>query len=344
MPITCSEVAAWSSHARNNGTLPSMHLRLDASLREQSYAIVDIESTGIDPARDRILEVAVVQLSVGDIPKLVFDSLVNPEQAVRWTELHGLVDWDVAGAPTFREVAPSLRSVLAGRIVVAHNAEFDLAMLGSAFTRGGSFVGMPPHLCTLRLAKTFCDAPSYTLGSLCEATGVEHREEHSARGDALALAELFSGFVVAMESVGLKSASALVAFSQENGDRFPFVSSFENPTIHPPQSERRCRLLPRRGVGRTYRGHLALRAYRDEVLGAVHDLQVTDEELERVRSLRKELGLSDTQANAMHARVFSEYLGRFLADDKIEHDEKAALHRLASCLRTLGWTPGDDAA
>lgn len=73
----------------------------------------------------------------------------------------------------------------------------------------------------------------------------------------------------------------------------------------------------------------------------MHDLEVTQDELARVRRVRDELGLSPRQANAMHARVFHEYLGRFLDEDAIDEHEVDALARLAGCLRVLGWAPGD---
>lgn len=313
-----------------------------APFREQRFAVVDIESTGIDPARDRILEVAVVHVELGRAPVLALDTLVNPERSVSWTELHGLHDWDVADAPTFAEVASHVHEALSERVVVSHNAEFDLGMLGASLSRAGTLLDVPPHVCTLRLAKAFCKASSYALGPLCEATGVHHGEEHSARGDALAAAELFSRFVDAIESVGLRSPADLVAHGTRNRIHLPFLRSFDREAwrasglaASPP------RTLPRDGVGRTYAGHLALRRYRDEVLGAVHDLDVTDDELDRVRAVRGELRLSEAQAHAMHARVFCEYLGRFVDDDVVTEDERASLSRLARCLRRLGWAPGD---
>ena len=93
-------------------------------------------------------------------------------------------------------------------------------------------------------------------------------------------------------------------------------------------------------MGHNYEGHLALRRYRDEVLGAVHDLGITDAELTRIRSLRAELDLSEGQVLAMHARVLSEYIGRFIDDDVLDPEEIEGLHRLSSCLATLGWAPG----
>ena len=77
-----------------------------------------------------------------------------------------------------------------------------------------------------------------------------------------------------------------------------------------------------------------------KVVGAVLDLRIDGAELERIRALRESLELSDGQVRAMHARVFAEYVGRFIDDDVLEPAEIDGLRRLSECLATLGWAPG----
>jgi hypothetical protein len=145
-----------------------------------------------------------------------------------------------------------------------------------------------------------------------------------------------------MESVDLHCVADLERFAAQRRAHFPFIPSFASALWEPLSRDDPTPVpRPRQGVGRTWHGHLALRRYRDEVLGAVHDLEVTDAELRRVRAVREDLHLSERQVNAMHARVFHEYLGRFIDDDAIDEREADALARLARCLRLLGWSPGD---
>jgi DNA polymerase III epsilon subunit-like protein len=236
---------------------------------------------------------------------------------------------------------PSIVAALGGRVLVAHNAEFDLPIIGASLSRAGAMLATPPHVCTLRLARAFCSSTdSRALGSLCEALGIEHREAHFARGDALATAELICRFISAMESVGLKCIADLDRFSRDTRAHFPFLRSFDSSTWDPvPARDPMHPTRPRSRAPRSMVEHRALRRYRDEVLGAVHDLEVTDEELARVRALRDELRISEPQARAMHGRVFHEYLGRFIDDDSIPDDEARALRELARCLQVLGWAP-----
>ena len=66
---------------------------------------MDIETTGLYPGGDRIVELAVVRIEPNEAPRLVLDTLVNPKRRVAATEIHGITDADVADAPPFEEIA-----------------------------------------------------------------------------------------------------------------------------------------------------------------------------------------------------------------------------------------------
>ncbi|MEM7154178.1 MAG: 3'-5' exonuclease [Myxococcota bacterium] len=315
---------------------------LEVPLTELPFVVLDLEATGLDSHRDGIIEIAVVEAVPGKEPEVVFDSLVDPQRAMAGTEIHGLTNWDVAGAPRFEALAPGLLGTLAGRLLVAHNADLDLRLLGAALASTGRLRGVPGHLCTLRLARELGHAGSYELGALCEDMGVPYQGAHAARNDALATARLLRRLLEGLSRVGLGSLAAVRDHlrGQGAGASLGSVEHEAWPAEDDAETES-PELRPRRGVGAHYQGHLSLRRYRDEVLGAVHDLGITPQELERIRTLRESLDLSEGQVHAMHARVFSEYIGRFIDDDLLDDDEVDGLHRLSDCLRTLGWTPGD---
>src|SRR3982751_954670 len=100
-----------------------------------SVAVIDVETTGLSPRTDRVVEVGVVLLDERGEVEAEFETLVNPGRDVGPTRLHGIRAADVVAAPTFAEVAPYLRSVLTGRTLVAHNALFDLRFLAREFAR-----------------------------------------------------------------------------------------------------------------------------------------------------------------------------------------------------------------
>src|ERR1700722_7974419 len=88
------------------------------------FAVVDVETTGLFPARDRVVEVAVVHLDPDARVTGAFSTLIDPRRDVGPTHVHGIRASDVTGAPTFPVAAETIRRLLAGRVFVAHNARF----------------------------------------------------------------------------------------------------------------------------------------------------------------------------------------------------------------------------
>ncbi|HLW18876.1 MAG TPA: exonuclease domain-containing protein [Cyclobacteriaceae bacterium] len=157
------------------------------------YAIVDIETTGGLSAYNRITEVAVI---VYDGYQVVeeYHSLVNPERPIPdfITGLTGINSKMLKEAPVFMEIAPRLYELLADKIFVAHNVNFDYSFLKEEFQRVG-FNFNRPKLCTVRLSRQICPGlRSYSLGRVCEHIGIDLQDRHRAFGDASATAKLFS--------------------------------------------------------------------------------------------------------------------------------------------------------
>src|SRR6188472_1834794 len=117
-----------------------------------SFAVVDLETTGASAIYDRILEVAVVRVTGGEIVDR-YAQLVDPKTPISSfiTRLTGIDDRMVRGKPIFSEIAPEVLAALGDGPMVAHNASFDEAFLRHAYSRLGQKLAMP-KLCTLRLA------------------------------------------------------------------------------------------------------------------------------------------------------------------------------------------------
>ena len=94
------------------------------SIAEMPIAVVDLETTGLHPGGDRIIEVAVVRVESNQQPTLLLDTLVNPRRHVSATEIHGITDADVADAPTFQEVAGNLLAAISGCVFASYNVYF----------------------------------------------------------------------------------------------------------------------------------------------------------------------------------------------------------------------------
>ena len=160
------------------------------------FAIVDVETSGLSPQRDGLLQVGVVVTDGAGTVVDRWESLVRPRR--RWwyrvgpTHIHGITRRSLRGAPSSSEVLERLRLSLQGAIFVAHNAEFDVAFLRKAAQQSGIDLGVDATLCTLRLSRQLDPGRtmSHRLGSLCEHYGIELIRPHDALADADATAAL----------------------------------------------------------------------------------------------------------------------------------------------------------
>ncbi|WP_019946647.1 exonuclease domain-containing protein [Hymenobacter aerophilus] len=156
------------------------------------YAIIDLETTGGQPAQDRITEIAIY---IHDGEKVVdeFSSLINPGRAIPFfiTQLTGITDDMVRDAPKFHEVARKVVEMTEGCVFVAHNVRFDYSFLKKEFGDLG-YTYSRKTLCTVRLSRSLMPGqPSYSLGKLCQNIGIPLNGRHRAAGDAAATAILF---------------------------------------------------------------------------------------------------------------------------------------------------------
>lgn len=156
-------------------------------------AIIDLETTGTDPTRDRVTEVAILLVDDGVLVE-EWSSLVNPGVPIpaEIQALTGIRDDMVRGAPTFAALADEVMSRLHDRVFVAHNARFDYGFIKNECRRLG-LKYTADVLCTVRLSRRL--HPEYSqhgLDAIVERHGLVAADRHRAMGDAR-LAWLFLG-------------------------------------------------------------------------------------------------------------------------------------------------------
>lgn len=166
------------------------------SFAEQHFAIVDLETTGTHPLKDRITEIGLIEVDGGTVTgswsKLLNPQMIIPEQVQFITGIdHDLVKV----APLFDELADGLFSRLEGRILVAHNARFDYAFLKNSFKRLG-YQYSPLVLCTVKLSKQLNPQfPAHKLDYLIEHYCLQCSNRHRAMDDAMVLWDLFGCWI-----------------------------------------------------------------------------------------------------------------------------------------------------
>lgn len=161
------------------------------------WAVLDVETTGT--SSPRIIEIAVVLLDPNNAPRLALDTRLFPGHDARVSPdasaLHHLLDAELLGAPTFAEIAGHLMSLLSGRIVVAHNAANERALLTREFERLNVPDASPnAWFCTLEHARTLLPGP-HGLADLARSHGLVV-PGHTARSDAWTTALLLQKWLV----------------------------------------------------------------------------------------------------------------------------------------------------
>lgn len=307
---------------------------LEMPLQAVPFVVVDVETTGLVAGRDRVVEIAVVKVVLGQEPELLLDTLVDPGMPLRGTEIHGLGDADVAGAPSFASLSGSLLSLLSNRVVAAHNAHFDWRFLGAQL----AIEGAPPLLCTLELLAGLDQGRRYSLADACRRYEIALAAGHTAAADALATACLLERLLRQAHQKGYRTLGDLAQL------RPPLSSLGRPPLPAPPLMVNALQLAIKARKAATAKPEAepsAHRRYLESVLAVVSDLEVDMAEVKRLRQERVALGLGEEAVRAVHARVFHAMIHRYVEERTLDNQEADNLRRLYLCLSALGWAPGE---
>jgi DNA polymerase III subunit epsilon len=175
------------------------------------FAVVDIETTGSVAGSDAMTEIAIVRVKEGRIVKR-WRSFVNPQQPIPGfiTQLTGITDAMVAGAPHVRDVIPAMLDQFGDAIIVGHNVRFDAGFINFELRRHGIPPMASPTLDTLALARrTIAEVANYKLGTLTRELGLDVERHHRALADATATAELLVHCIKRLEDAGVFTFGAL---------------------------------------------------------------------------------------------------------------------------------------
>ncbi|HET91639.1 MAG TPA: DEAD/DEAH box helicase [Chloroflexi bacterium] len=158
----------------------------------RTYVALDLETTGLDPERDAIIEIGAVKFRDHAIVD-TFNTFVNPGRSIPRpiTELTGIQDADVENAPHLHDVLPQLAQFVEQWSIVGHSVNFDLSFL-RRHSQAFESENRDGHLDTFELASVLLPhAERYSLESLARELGIEMEQTHRALDDALATCHLF---------------------------------------------------------------------------------------------------------------------------------------------------------
>lgn len=299
--------------------------------RALTYAVLDLETTGLDPEKGaRVCEVAVVRMRGDGTVLDEYATLVDPQRPISDDDMpHEITAADVRGAPTFDQVAGDLLAYLSDAIVVSHNLDFEEKFLVAELGRLGVQVTGVPGLCTLVTARTQLDHWGYRLDDIANLiTGEWPVARHSALGDARTLATMLAKLIteapqplhwvgpapvplpilprtgmIAPRATGLRKGSE--GWLATLTARLPLMSS-------PP---------PPRPDG--------LRDYRALLAHALADGRIVGDEARQLAVVAARAGLTQTTVRQVHEEFLKEARARAEADGVVTSAELRELERAA---------------
>lgn len=163
---------------------------LDGLTRE-GVVVLDVETTGLNPAEDEVIDIGAVRVKGGEVVDR-FERLIRPSLPVgESAAVHGLTDEMLSrdGEPAER-VFQALQAFVNEAHVVGHNVRFDLGMLRAHGLRAGVPLSFSSWDDTLEISRRLLRRERYDLDSLCQSLGTTRRPSHRALADTEATAEL----------------------------------------------------------------------------------------------------------------------------------------------------------
>jgi DNA polymerase-3 subunit epsilon len=188
------------------------------SLRDTTFVVLDLETTGGAPDGAGITEVGAVKVRGGE-QLGVFGTLVNPGERVPpfITVLTGITEAMLAPAPPIESVLPSLLEFLRGAVLVAHNAPYDVGFLKAACARHGYPWPQVRVLDTAALARralTRDEVPNRKLGTLAQFFRAAVQPTHRALDDARATVDVLHGLIERLGSHHVHTLGDAIEFAK----------------------------------------------------------------------------------------------------------------------------------
>lgn len=187
--------------------------------RTSTFAVVDLETTGADLEKDKIIQFACVFIENGEVVHS-FSTDINPGKKIskHIENLTGISNKQVSKAPYFEEVGFIIKQMLETCVFVAHNVYFDYSFLNSELER----MGLPgltiEAVDTVELAQiVYPKSPGFRVGDLADYLQLSHNNPHQAYSDALVTSQMFVAIVDKLSSLPIMTLERLAELSSELG-------------------------------------------------------------------------------------------------------------------------------
>lgn len=300
------------------------------------YCVLDAETTGTGKT-DRIIELALIGLDQFGEKQWEWCSLINPERDTgpgMVVKIHQIYPRDVENVPTFSDFSGHIAKLLNGRVVIAHNAAFDLRMLSSEYSRLGIIAPNIEHVCTLNVARSMGISPA-NLENCCNVLGVVMEGMHHALADARATHH-------AAKQMGIFAGQHLDEISHVN--IWPSLEIVEKEPktrpIHPSRQPIK-KAVNNQSISKDITAEIEVYSidhdtpeskYLHVVEWVLEDRDISPEQQLTLVNLQNELGLTNGQVKNINLTFLQGLAGSMLDDVLISDHEKFDLDKITNLL------------
>jgi len=313
------------------------------------FVVLDVETTGLDPLENRIVEIALATVENGVITES-WITRFNPEGPVGKTEIHGITEEDVKDAPLFKEKVIEILERIQNVAVVAHNSRFDLAFLRAEFDRMGSKMPWIAGICTLTISNYYQPHLSRRrLVDCCDDIGITIENAHSAMGDAHATAKLFHYYMIPNKRPAPRKEELEILKNPSSNSREVSISRTRNPVVAKRIEERQnsqasqvnsnlYKELVKILAACSFQEVLEKEnfsgefAYLEKVIEFLQDGQITESETAELHALAGIYELTDSQIKIAHTSLIKALAIQALKDESISVGEREELNLISSAL------------
>ena len=309
----------------------------------EGFVVIDLETTGLSPKGNRVLEIAMIQTSIHGEPLAHWSTLINPVGPVGATEIHGIKQSDVEGSPTFQSIAGEVHRRLSGQALSAHNARFDVGFLRAEFLRLGWSLPDIPTVCTLEVSKHYLrELPQRRLSDCTTAIGLPNANAHRALSDAASAAGLLNYFLRCEDSQGSPLALKTMARTASGMSWTLTASSAtvtqefrKKPTrLMEPLDEKLLAALFDISADELIDSEQAgsQLEYAELLLEVLEDGAISEDESASLNDLAETYGLEATQREVIHRKLLAAVCVHAWKDGALTQNERRRIKTIASIL------------
>ncbi len=172
-------------------------------IREEIFVCLDCESTGLDPEKDRVVEVGAARFTFTQVLQS-FESLIDPECEIPKIsqDIHKISSEMLKGKPKVAEILPHLLKMIDGHVLVGHGIGFDIALLAAEAKRHQipTSIEKQRSIDTLRMARLYGESPINSLERLRQHFNIEPEGAHRAMSDVVVNIEVFKHLATSFQT------------------------------------------------------------------------------------------------------------------------------------------------